>query len=113
MAFGALLRSIEAYGGQPVTKLAFRFSAHVFQRPGEIRQAEWSEIDFDSAVWTIPAARMKQRQPHRVPLSQHALGILREAQALSGDGRFVFPKLGPGPRCCRRVVVEQPARRGV
>ena len=94
VAFGTLLRSIEAYGGQPVTKLALRFSAHVFQRPGEIRQAEWSEIDFDSAVWTIPATRMKQRQPHRVPLSRQALGILREAQALSGDGRYVFPKLG-------------------
>ncbi len=105
VAFGALLRSIEAYGGQPVTKLALRFSAHVFQRPGEIRQAEWSEIDFDSAVWTIPAARMKQRQPHRVPLSQQALGILREAQALSGDGRFVFPKLGsPLKPMCENAI---------
>ena len=93
-AFGALLRSIEGYAGQPITKLALRFSAHAFQRPGEIRQAEWSEIDFDGAVWTIPAARMKQRQPHRVPLSSQGLAILREAQAISGDGRFVFPKLG-------------------
>ena len=69
-------------------------SALVFQRPGEIRQAEWSEIDFDGAVWTIPAERMKQRQPHCVPLSQQALAILREAEALSGGGRYVFPKLG-------------------
>ncbi|HVR90238.1 MAG TPA: integrase arm-type DNA-binding domain-containing protein [Novosphingobium sp.] len=94
VAFGALLRSIDGYTGQPVTTLALRFTALVFQRPGEIRQAEWSEIDFDGAVWTIPAARMKQRQPHRVPLSCQALAILREAEALSGDGRFVFPKLG-------------------
>jgi integrase len=94
VAFGALLRSIEAYAGQPITTLALRFSAQVFQRPGEIRQAEWSEIDFDGAVWTIPAARMKQRQPHRVPLSRQSLAILREAHGLSGDGRFVFPKLG-------------------
>ena len=104
-AFGALLRSIESYAGQPVTKLALRFSAHVFQRPGEIRQAEWSEIDFDGAVWTIPAERMKQRQPHRVPLSQQTLAILGEAHALSGDGRFVFPKLGsPLKPMCENAI---------
>ena len=94
VAFGGLLRAIEGYSGQPITRLALRLTPHVFQRPGEIRQAEWAEFDFDKAVWTIPAARMKQRQPHRVPLSQQALAILREAQAFSGDGRFVFPKLG-------------------
>ena len=94
VAFGGLLRAIEGYTGQPVTCLALRFTPHAFQRPGEIRQAEWIEIDFDRAVWTIPAARMKQRQPHRVPLSRQALAILHEAQAISGDGRFVFPKLG-------------------
>ncbi|MEO9132439.1 MAG: site-specific integrase, partial [Sphingomonas sp.] len=101
VAFGALLRSIEDYSGHPVTKLALRFSAHVFQRPGEIRQAEWSEIDFDRAIWTIPASRMKQRQSHRVPLSRQALAILQDAHALSGGGRFVFPKLGSSlkPMC--------------
>lgn len=99
--FGALLRSIDEYSGQPVTKLALRFSALVYQRPGEVRQAEWSEIDLDDAVWTIPASRMKQRQPHRVPLSRQAIAILREAEALSGGGRFVFPKLGSAlkPMC--------------
>jgi integrase len=98
---GGLLRAIESYSGQPITKLAMQFTAHVFQRPGEVRQAEWSEIDFDKAVWTIPAARMKQRQPHRVPLSQQAISILGEARAVSGDGRFVFPKLGSSlkPMC--------------
>jgi len=105
VAFGNLLRSIEGYAGQPVTKLALRFTCHVFQRPGEVRQAEWSEIDFDKAVWTIPAARMKQRQQHRVPLSIQAIAILREAQELSGDGRFVFPKLGSRLRpMCENAV---------
>ncbi len=105
VAFGALLRSIEGYTGQPITTLALRFSAHVFQRPGEIRQAEWGEIDLDGAVWTIPATRMKQRQPHRVPLSRQSLAILREAQALSGDGRFVFPKLGsPLKPMCENTI---------
>ncbi|WP_347717508.1 integrase arm-type DNA-binding domain-containing protein [Sphingomonas sp.] len=105
MAFGKLLRSIESYSGQPVTKLALRFTSHVFQRPGEVRQAEWSEIDFDKAVWTIPAARMKQRQPHRVPLSVQALAILREVNQLTGDGRFIFPKLGsPLKPMCENAV---------
>jgi integrase len=94
IAFGGLLRAIELYSGQPVTKLALRLTPHVFQRPSEVRKAEWSEIDFDRAVWMIPAARMKQRQPHRVPLSHRSLAILREAYELTGDGRFVFPKLG-------------------
>jgi len=105
VAFGGLLRAIEGYSGQPVTRLALRFSAHVFQRPGEIRQAEWGEIDFDRAVWTIPAARMKQRQRHRVPLSEQALAILREAHALSGDGRYVFTKLGsPLKPLCENAI---------
>ena len=105
VAFGGLLRAIEGYSGQPVTRLALRFTAQVFQRPGEVRQAEWSEIDFDKNIWTIPADRMKQRQPHRVPLSRQALTILREAQAVSGDGRFVFPKLGsPLKPMCENAI---------
>ena len=105
IAFGKLLRSIETYSGQPVTKLALRFTPHVYQRPGEVRKAEWSEIDFDKALWTIPAERMKQRQPHRVPLSQQTLAILREAAELSGDGRYIFPKLGsPLKPMCENAV---------
>jgi integrase len=105
IAFGKLLRSIETYSGQPVTKLALRFTPHVYQRPGEVRKAEWSEIDFDNALWTIPAERMKQRQPHRVPLSQQALAILREAAELSGDGRYIFPKLGsPLKPMCENAI---------
>lgn len=105
VAFGKLLRSIEIYSGQPVTKLALRFTPHVYQRPGEVRKAEWSEIDFDKALWTIPAERMKQRQPHRVPLSQQALAILREAAELSCDGRYIFPKLGsPLKPMCENAI---------
>lgn len=105
IAFGKLLRSIEAYSGQPVTKLALRFTPHVYQRPGEVRKAEWSEIDFDKALWTIPAERMKQRQPHRVPLSLQALAILRETAELSGGGRCVFPKLGsPLKPMCENAI---------
>jgi integrase len=113
VAFGALLRAIDAYSGQPATQLALRFTAHVFQRPGEIRKAEWAEIDFDKAVWTIPAARMKQRQAHRVPLSKQAIAILNEAKALTGDGRFVFPKLGsPLKPMCENAINQALRRMG-
>ena len=105
VAFGKLLRSIETYSGQPVTKLALRFTPHVYQRPGEVRKAEWSEIDFDKALWTIPAERMKQRQPHRVPLSRQAVAILLEASELSGGGRYIFPKLGsPLKPMCENAI---------
>lgn len=105
IAFGGLLRAIEAYSGQPITTLAMRFTANVFQRPGEVRQAEWSEIDFDAAIWTIPAARMKQRQPHRVPLSRQAVAILREAAALSTNSKYVFPNLGsPLKPMCENAI---------
>jgi integrase len=66
---GELLRAIDGYSGLPVTRLALALSPHVFVRPGELRQAEWSEIDIDAAVWRIPAARMKKRREHVVPLS--------------------------------------------
>ena len=113
VAFGKLLRAIDAYSGQPVTQMALRFTAHVFQRPGEIRQAEWSEIDFDKAIWTIPATRMKQRQAHRVPLALQTLAILREAQALTGNGRFVFPKLGsPLKPMCENAINQALRRMG-
>lgn len=105
IAFGGLLRAIEDYTGQPATCFALRFTAHVFQRPGEVRQAEWSEIDFDKALWIIPEARMKQRQPHRVSLSVQALAILREAQSFSGGARYVFPKLGsPLKPMCENAI---------
>ncbi len=63
---GALLRAIDGYSGHKVTIMAMRLSPHVLLRPGELRQAEWTDIDFDEAIWFIPAERMKMRRPHRV-----------------------------------------------
>jgi integrase len=91
---GDLLRSIASYSGTPVVSLALALSPHVFVRPGELRQAEWAEFDFDAAVWRIPAARMKKRREHVVPLSRQATAILQQIQALSGSGRYVFPAQG-------------------
>ena len=73
-AVGALLRAIDGFDGQPVTLWALRLAPHVFVRPGELRQAEWSEIDLDAAVWRIPARRMKMKREHVVPLVQSGCG---------------------------------------
>ncbi len=72
-------------------RCALRFTALTFARPGEIRKAEWNEIDFEDAVWRIPAERMKMRREHLVPLSRQALCVLRELHPLTGSGRFLFP----------------------
>jgi integrase len=102
MAVGALLRAIDGFDGQPVTIWALRLAPHVFVRPGELRQAEWSEIDLEGAVWRIPASRMKMKREHAVPLSKQAVAILTEAQGLTGGGRFVFP----GQRTPKRPLSE-------
>lgn len=90
-AIGELLRAIDSYQGYFVTKCALRIAPLVFVRPGELRKAEWTEINLDQAEWNIPAERMKMCEPHLVPLSTQAVEILRELQALTGDSRFVFP----------------------
>jgi integrase len=88
---GELLRSVEDYSGQMITRLALRMTPHVFVRPGELRRAEWAEIDFDRKVWSIPAEKMKMRWPHKVPLSRQVLTILQELQPLTGHSPYVFP----------------------
>jgi integrase len=91
--FGALLRAIEDYRGDPAVMYALKLAPHVFQRPGELRQMEWKEIDFEKTVWIIPEEKMKMRQPHSVPLSRQALAILTAMRQLSGSGRYVFPSV--------------------
>lgn len=90
---GELLRAIDGYRGQglPITRIALQLSPYLFVRPGELRRAEWSEIDFEAAVWRIPAVKMKGRQEHVVPLSRQALALLTELRSYTGDGRYVFP----------------------
>lgn len=90
---GELLRAIDGYEGMGVTAIALKLSPHVFVRPGELRRAEWREIDFEAAVWRIDAAKMKGRQEHIVPLSSQALELFEQARAVTGDGRYVFPSI--------------------
>lgn len=90
-AVAGLLRACDGYQGSFVTKCALRLAPLVFVRPGELRNAQWEEINLDRAEWNIPAERMKMREPHLVPLSKQAVAILRELHALTGGRRYVFP----------------------
>ena len=97
-----LLRRIDSYTGRPLTRLAVELTLLVFIRSSELRFARWSEIDFETSMWTIPAEReaidgvkhsqrgSKMRTPHLVPLSHQALAILKDVYKLSGDRDFVF-----------------------
>ena len=90
---GKLLRAIVGYNGQAVTKIALELLALLVPRPGELRQARWSEFDLAAAVWSVPAERMKMRRPHRVPLPDRALTLLKDLKALTGHTEFVLPSL--------------------
>ncbi|MDB6163840.1 MAG: hypothetical protein JWL98_1272 [Xanthomonadaceae bacterium] len=90
-AIGGLLRSIDGYEGALVTKSALKLAPLLFVRPGELRQAEWSEIDLEAAQWNLPGEKMKTGEPHLVPLATQALAVLHELEPLTGRGRYVFP----------------------
>lgn len=86
-----LLRAIDGYQGHFVVKCALRLAPMFFVRPGELRNAEWAEVDLDEAVWNIPAHKMKMKQAHIVPLCRQAVEILVELKELTGASRYVFP----------------------
>lgn len=107
---GRLMASIEGFQGTPTVKAALRLSALIFQRPGEIRSMEWSEINWDAERWELPAEKMKMRLPHIVPLSHQALEVLRELQPLTGWGRYVFPSARGASRCLSENGVRSALR---
>jgi integrase len=88
-----LLRAIKSYEGYFVTKCALQLAPLFFVRPGELRHAEWSEFNFETAEWRIPAEKMKMRATHIVPLATQAIAILRELEQLTGHGQYVFPSI--------------------
>lgn len=90
---GELLRAIDDYQGQGLTRCALQLAPHLFVRPGELRHAEWSEIDLEGAVWIIPAGKMKMRKPHAVPLSRQSAELFREIYQATGPTGYVFPGL--------------------
>jgi len=86
-----LLRAIDGFQGSFVVKSALQLAPLFFVRPGELRQAEWSEIDFETATWNIPAERMKMKVAHLVPLSSQAVKVLNELYVLTGRSKYLFP----------------------
>ncbi|WP_077034462.1 tyrosine-type recombinase/integrase [Pelomonas sp. KK5] len=88
---GQLLLDIDSHRGGLITKCALKLTPLLFVRPGELRQAEWAEINLDSAEWRIPAAKMKGRVLHIVPLAKQAIALLEEIFAVTGHGRWIFP----------------------
>lgn len=95
---GELLRAIDGFEGQPTTQAALKIAPYVFVRPGELRAAEWSEIDLGAGEWRIPAPRMKMRDAHIVPLARQVVKLLRELHSLTGGGKYVFPAIGSRTR---------------
>jgi integrase len=110
-AVGPLLRAIDGYTGSLVVKSALQLSPLVFVRPGELRLAEWPEIDLEAAEWSVPAERMKMKVAHLVPLSIQAVAILRELQALTGRSRYVFPSHRSAHRPMSNNAVNAALRR--
>jgi integrase len=97
-----LLRALCGYRGHPVVEAALKLAPLVFVRPGELRAAEWTEIDLDAAEWRIAAHRTKMRRQHLVPLADQAVAILRDLRPLTGRGRYVFPS----PRSAERPLSD-------
>jgi integrase len=96
--FGELMRAIRAYKGGPLVRTALQLAPLLYQRPGNLREMEWVELDLDAALWTIPSAKMKRTKeekehglPHVVPLPSQAVALLRDLQPLTGHGKYVFP----------------------
>lgn len=94
-----------------MTHAALKLAPLVFVRPGELRQAEWSEINFDAAEWRIPGERMKMGELHVVPLAVQAIQLLREIHQLTGRSRYVFPSLRTGDRPMSENTINAALRR--
>ena len=88
---GGLMRAIQGYSGSIITATALKLSPLLFVRPGELRQAEWSDIDLENSEWRIPAEKMKMRVVHIVPLSKQAIDIFKDIHPLTGRDKYVFP----------------------
>lgn len=95
---GELLRAIDSYEGTPVAKSALQLAPLVFVRPGELRHAEWTEINLENSEWRIPAVKMKMKNPHIIPLSTQAMTILKEIFPITGAGKYVFPSIRTNSR---------------
>jgi integrase len=110
---GGLMRAIKGYKGGPIVRTALQLTPLLYQRPGNLRMMEWTELDLDAAMWTIPSMKMKrtklekeQGEAHIVPLPTQAVTLLRGIHPLTGHGRYVFP----GERSHDRPVSDNSVR---
>jgi integrase len=111
IAFGALLRSIDDYEGTPEVRAALQLMALTFVRPGELRNAFWSEFDLEAGLWVIPAGRMKMRRPHRVPLAPQTIAILKTLHSLTGHRALLFPGVRSADRAMSENTINAALRR--
>lgn len=108
---GGLLRAIDGFTGGFTTLCALKLSALTYVRPGELRHAEWEELDLDGVTWRIPGSKMKMGADHIVPLSAQAVEILRELHDVTGRGRYVFPSERGGSRPMSENTINGALRR--
>ncbi len=108
---GELLQAIDAYEGSFIARCALKLAPLVFVRPGELRHAEWNEINFDAVEWRIPAEKMKMNEMHIVPLSVQAREILEEIHPLTHKSRYVFPSVRTNKRPMSENTVTAALRR--
>ena len=108
---GPLLRAIEGYKGEFITQSALRLGPLVFVRPGELRHAEWSEINLEIGEWRIPSEKMKMGQPHIVPLARQSIVLLTDLQPLTGTGKYLFPSVRSSDRPISENTINAALRR--
>ncbi|WP_372916667.1 tyrosine-type recombinase/integrase [Sandarakinorhabdus sp.] len=108
---GPLLRAIDGYEGQGLTRLAMQLAPHVYVRPGELRHADWGEIDLDGALWIIPAAKMKMGKAHHVPLSRQSVELFREVHTATGPAGYVFSSIRTRSRPMSENTINAGLRR--
>lgn len=116
LRMGELLRAIKSYKGGPIVRTALQLAPILFQRPGNLREMEWVELDLDAGLWTIPSMKMKRTkqekengEAHVVPLPAQAVALIKALQPLTGHGRYVFP----GERSHDRPISDNSVRSGL
>lgn len=98
----AFLNALDKYSGNVTTRYALQFIVHTFVRPGELRSAEWKDVNLDKAIWRIPAEKMKMDEEHIVPLSSQAITVLEAVKEISGNYDLIFP----GSHDYRKIMSE-------
>ncbi len=108
---GGLLRAINSFSGSFIVKCALQLASLAFVRPGELRHAEWQEIDFDKQEWRIPGHKMKMQEVHIIPLSPQAIEILQSIHPLTGQGKYIFPGIRSAARPMSENTINAALRR--